>query len=174
MSSSQLNAEWYYWLRVNGNALLSRGYMWSWTYRQTQGAGLTDTLSFATADKPAVLSALAMNTTGDRGIHVDLFVGGSISLGTPLTGYPLNHHSPKPSPFASIEESGSIDAAGTLIGTKEIGSGLVSAAGGDLDSPLLVFAPDQFYYLAITNLHNQAADITVEIDVAAIGPDNLL
>lgn len=164
--SSQLNAEWSNWLRVSSALALSRGHLWVWTYAQNLLSGGVDFVSMTVGDKPAMIAAMELQTTGTRGVALEIFKGGSISIGTPRNGQPLNFHTPKPSPWA-YEEGGSIDVPGALLVRLVLGEGL-SGSIGDRGHPVAVLEPSQFYYMTIENLHNQAADISLDIEAAAI------
>lgn len=167
MGDRQLNAQWSNWLRINSALALSEGNLWVWPYAKTLGNGAVDWVSMTVGHKPAMIAAMGLTTTGARGAAIEIFEGGSISLGTPRAGIALNFHTPKPAPWA-YEESGSIDVPGTLLVRLILGDGLQGAIGSR-DHAVAIFEPLKFYYITITNLHNQDADIALDIEAAAIG-----
>lgn len=165
--SAQLNAQWSNWLRVSPALALSQGYLWVWPYAKTLPASGLDWVSMTVGEKPAMLAAMELTTTGTRGAAIEIFEGGSISVGTPRAGLALNFHTPQPAPW-SYEESGFIDTPGTLLVRIVLGDGLRGAIGAR-DHPVVIFEPLKFYYMTIENLHNQAADIALDIEAASIG-----
>lgn len=166
MSDRQLNSLWYNYLRTDPRVLLSQGYLYSWDFSRNLNAGGSEWYSLSTGHKPAVITSLAITTTGTRGVRVDFYLGGDITLGTPRTGLHNNLETQKPPPWV-LEEAGFIDVPGALSWTATIGEQL-SGQTGSADHPSLILNSNSFSYFIITNLHNQAADITFEIVGASI------
>lgn len=164
MSDRQLNSLWYHHLRVDPGVLISQGFMWEWEYVATLGNGATDTVAFTVGPFATGLFASKFSTTGTRGALVDFFASGSLGAGTPIQGFPLNHHVQKPSPLTNIESGGIVLFPGTQIGTRILGE---TIEAGDFVEPVIV-APNAFYYIEITNLHNQSADITITLAMSAL------
>ena len=166
MSDRALNAEVYNWHRLSAINNLSVGWLWGYSYTNTMAASETDVLHFGIGDKPIALFQAIFSTTGTRGASLEFYVGGTVAGGTDVQGFPLNHHTPKAAPVTFIRDEAVVTVPGTLIGTTILGEQL-SARGG-VPIPLNIFAPQTEYYVEMTNLHNQAAEVTLEMDMGSI------
>lgn len=117
-----------------------------------------------TGARAVTLFEVVVTTDGTRGVSLTLYIGGQIDLSAPLPGFPMNHERPRASPWADISDNGFLAVPGT-----EIASVIIDQAGRTVLTPDWLFAPNQLYYAEIENLHNQAAQIEVEIIAGSIG-----
>lgn len=124
-------------------------------------ADATLVMAFTTSvGAPVGLFAMGAATLGVQA-QFDLFIGGVISGGTPVTQYPRNHNKINTPPFLLIAEGGTIDTPGILIGRNFIigGRGDADAISGGGR----ILAPDQEYYAVLTNDDVQTATMFMDI-----------
>ena len=165
--SRQLTTLQYHALRLDPRVNLSMGFTWSYDYTNSLGGGGVDHLKIVTGPKPVVIFALSMSTDGARGALLELFFGGEVGGGQPVPAWPLNHERWAANPVPVLEDSSFITTPGSKIGERAIGDNILFASDGP-DTPLLVLAASSDYYMSVTNLHNQTAEIRIGLDIGAI------
>jgi len=166
---SKLNNLYYHDMRLSQAFNLSQGYTWVYSATNSLASGGVDTTRFITGDLPVAFFRAYLATDGTRGALFELYVGGDIQFGQPVQGYPLNHENAQPEPFSLIEDSSFVTTPGTKIGEASIGDGVLEGVVGSAGPALWVFAPNQQYYINVTNLHQQTAALDLELTVGAVG-----
>lgn len=164
MGDRQLNDLWYSWLRVQPAVAVEQGWAWDHQLSAPVAAGASELLRMETGERAVTLFTLVVTTDGTRGVEFTMYIGGQIDLSAPLPGFPMNHERSRASPWADISDNGFLAVPGT-----EIISVRIDSAGRTVFNPDWILAPNQLYYAEITNLHNQAAQIEVEIIAGSIG-----
>lgn len=168
MSDRQLNALEWHRLRLDPSVAISRGSLYGYSYTRSLGGSGIDTLHLVTAAKPVALFRLLLQTTGTRGALFELHAGGVVTGGTDIAGFRFNHDQWEAPPLAVARFGATVSVPGVKIGEETLdGEGYASAMGAALPS-ILVMGAGQDYYLLIHNLHNQAADLRIDLDLAAI------
>lgn len=168
MSNRQLSALEWHRLRVDAHVNLSRGFLYSYTYTNTLGAGGADVLRLVTADKPVALFAMRLHTDGSRGALFEYYAGGDVTGGTPIFESPVNHDQTAPHPFDVANDGATVDVPGAKIGELLVDGSGHSAVLGQSDLPRNILAANQDYHMVVTNLDNQSAEIRIDIEAGAL------
>lgn len=163
--SRQLNDLWYNHLRQDVQFNVSTGRTWQWQYVATLATGATDIISFTTLEEQVSWDSALVTSTGDRGLIVDTYVGGTLSGdGVAIQGYPMNHDVTRPAPISDVQSGAIVLFGGTIIERRTVGDALT--AGNDSGAP--IFRPNTVYYWEITNLHNQSADVSMRFSLSGL------
>lgn len=160
----QLNREMFHSLRLDRRRLLSEGFTWEWPHQFQLAAAGETVFSITVAAEPVLVTGPYLTTTGTRGVIFEGYAGGDVIPGIPLQGFPLNHSRPKSAPLDQYTVGATVNVEGTQIAERILGETL---AFGDLED--IILSESIGYYLRVTNLHNQAADLTIVMFFAAIG-----
>jgi hypothetical protein len=164
MSDRQLNDLWYSWLRIDPSVSIEQGYTWDYSFPDTMAAGADVDVTMRTATRAVSLIGGAFTTTGTRGATIDFYVGGDIQLPTPIQGFPANHERPKDAPFAEYGLDGFLATPGTLMARLSI-----DTPGRTPFDIGLLLRPSTLYYMTLTNIDNQSADISLDIRAGSVG-----
>ena len=164
MSDRQLNDLWFSWLRVQPSIAIEQGWAWSHQLSAPVMAGADELVRMETDERPVVLFAIDVTTDGTRGVLITMFAGGRIDLSAPMPGFPMNEERPRASPWVDISDNGFLAVQGG-----EIASLRIDEAGHTRVTPQWILRPSQLYYMTITNLDNQTAQIEVAIEAYSIG-----
>lgn len=164
MGDSQLNREWFSWLRVQPSIAIEQGWAWSHQLSAPVTPAADELVRMETGERSVVLFAIDVHTDGDRGVLITMFAGGRIDLSAPMPGFPLNEERPRASPWEDISDNGFLAVQGG-----QIASLLIDEAGRTRVTPQWILRPSQLYYMTIKNLHNQTVQIEVAIEAYSIG-----
>jgi len=160
----QLNNLWYSWLRVQPAVAVEQGWAWDHRLSAPVSSGSFELVRMETGERAVLLNTMVITTDGSRGVSITMYVGGQIDLSTPLPGFCTNDERPRASPWADISDNGFLAVPGTAFATA-----IVDQAGRTTFTPDWLLAPNQLYYAEITNLHNQAVQLEVEIIAYSVG-----
>lgn len=163
--SRQLNDLWYNHLRLDTQFNISTGRTWQWQYVANFGASAFNIISFTTLEEQVSWDSMLVSTTGDRGLSLDMYVGGTLSgEGAAVQGFPHNHDVTRAAPITNVQSGGIVLLGGTLIAQRILGDAI--QGGNDSGSPIL--RPSTVYYWEVTNLHNQAADVSLLFSMSGL------
>lgn len=168
MSDRQLNTLNWHRLRLDPAVNISQGFTWDFQYLNSLGGSGDDTLLMVTGPKPVAIWSFGLSTDGARGALFELYIGGTVAGGQPVVGFPINHDQAQASPFETIEDSSFVSVGGVKIGELLLDGNVYSTTFGITEHVPYVFGANESHHLTVTNLHNQAADITVNILAGAI------
>lgn len=163
----QITTDQWHRLRLDLGRNISLGHTWNYGYSLTVPAGGTEVLRLSTSIRPVALFGFNLTSDGSRGVRVEYFVGGDVTPGVPVTGFPRNHDTPQPAPFVTADSESVVVAPGTKIGEVTADGSAYAIRIGPV-AAITVLAPERVYYLDILNLNLQPADLRIDVTAGSL------